>query len=608
MSASPRKNRVAFRPALNDILLEERVVLNATPRGALVSAGALGAARNTPYVLQAVHRSYLNQLQTSQRFFTQFANQQAAALYQTPENWGPDGRVTLGALENYGNSMAGGINATVFRLSSQIALLPESGRALTAIQNSFMGSQANSLASRITRLVSSPRASTSPWMLQRAVNRDINQTFRADTAALGNYFHTTPIARLSVDANTGRLIPITPYMAQRAVGQINNIFGALVNSVNGIAAQTIFDSEGNYNPAGRQQFEQLYVDALSTAAAQAGGVLSVFPNGDSLASQLQNAIFATGTNPETGLPDVSLLNSLIGALPQTPPTTPAAALITADASIPAPIGPSLQPVQGPLSLNQFQSTYQNQFTAAYENFTTPINNFFGLAQPTGLPSGFFQAGATFPNLYGSSFTGATFNNGFNNGFLSTGSGFPGYGIAPSNFPGAFGTGFNGLIGSMNGRFGFTAPSLFNAGVGGIGGVPSGSVGGIGGIRGGIGNIGGFGNVGGIRGGIGNIGGVGGVQGGLGNIGGFGNVGGIRGGFGNVGGLGGVQGGLGNIGGIRGGFGNVGGVGGIGNVGGVGGNVGGVGGIGNTGGLGGVGGNVGGVGGIGNVGGLGGVGF
>lgn len=153
MSASPRKNRVAFRPALNDILLEERVVLNATPRSAMIGAGAWDAARNTQYVLHAVHRSYLNQLQTSQRFLTQFANQQAAALYQTPGNLGPDGRVTLDALENYGNSMAGGINATVFRLSSQISLLPESGRALNAIQYSFMGPQANSLASRITRLV-----------------------------------------------------------------------------------------------------------------------------------------------------------------------------------------------------------------------------------------------------------------------------------------------------------------------------------------------------------------------------------------------------------------------------------------------------------------------
>lgn len=558
MSASSRKNRKAFRPAFNDIPLEDRVVLNATPRTALIGAGLWQVARQDRLALPAVQRSYLNQLHASQRFFSQFANEQAAALYQTPENWGPDGRVTIDALANYGNAMAGGINATVFRLSSQIGLLPGSARVVNAVQNSFMGSQPNSLASRITRLVSSPRASTSPWMLQQAVNRDINQTFRADTAALGNYFHTTPIARLSVDQTTGRLIPITPYMAQGATAQINNIFGAMVNSVNGIAAQTIFDAEGNYNPAGRQRFEQLYVDALSTAAAQVGGVLSVFPNGDSLASQLQDAIFATGTNAETGLPNVSLLNALINALPPTPTGSPAApaAMVMADALIPAPVGPGLLgPGQGPLNLSQFQTNYQNQFAGAYGSFTTPINNFFGIAQPTGLPSGFFQAGATFPNLYGPSFTGSTFNEGFNNGFLATGSGFPGFGVAPSNFPGAYGTGFNGLIGSMNGRFGFNAPSLFNAGVGGIGGVPSGGIGGS------LGNLGGFrGGVGGVGGGLGNLGGF------RGNLGGFrGSIGNVGGGFGNLGGIGGV-GGAGGLGNVGGGLGNIGGVGGIGGVG------------------------------------------
>lgn len=466
MSASPRKNRLAFRPALNDVRLEDRVVLNATPRSALIGAGAWGAARQEHLALRQVQRAYLNQLRASQNFLTQFANNQAALLYQTPGNLGPDGRPTQTALGNYSNSMAGGINATTFRLSAQTSLLPHSGRLVEAVQHSLIGLHRPSLASRVANLIDSGRATHSQWMLQRWVNRDIQQTFRVDTAALGRYFHTTPVNRLSIDPATGQRIPITQYLGNQAVGQINNIFGALVNSVDGIAQQTIFDADGNFVPSAVPTFEQLYVDALATAATQLSGVLALFPNGQSLASQLQDALFATGTNPQTGLPNVSLFNALLNTFPPTEPVTPAPVALAVDAPggpVVGPGGPVVGPGQGPFDLSQFRTTFQNQFTPAYESFLSPINNFFGATPTTGLPNGFFQAGATFPNIFNQAFTASSFNSGFNNGFLASGSGFPGFGVAPSAFSPTFGTGFNGLVTSMNQPFGFNAPT-FNNGV------------------------------------------------------------------------------------------------------------------------------------------------
>jgi len=454
MSATPRKNRIAFRPALNDIRLEDRVVLNATPRSALIGAGALGAARQEQLALRQIHRTYLNELHASRNFLTQFANNQAAALFGTPGNLGPNGRPTQAAIGVYSDSMAGGINATVFRLSAQMSILPRSARVVEAVQNSFGGLQPNSLASRVSRLIDSGRAGNSQRLLQRVVNRDINQTFRADTAALGNFFQNTPLSRLSVNPTTGQRIPITQYLGEQAVNQINNIFGALVNSVEGIAAQTIFDANGNFIPSAVPAFQQLYANALGTAATQLAGVLSVFPNGQSLAPQLQEALFATGTNPQTGLPNVSLLNALINSFPQTQPVALA---------VGAPGGPVVGPQQGPFDLSQFRTTFQNQFTPAFQNFATPINSFFGVTPTTGLPTGFFQTGATFPNLFNPAFTSTNFNSGFNNGFLASGSGFPGFGIAPTGFNSQFGTGFNNFVSSMNSPFGFTVPT-FTGGV------------------------------------------------------------------------------------------------------------------------------------------------
>jgi len=188
-------------------------------------------------------------------------------------------------------------------------------------------------------------------------------------------------------------------------------------------------------------FQQQFSNALGTAAFQLGSVLSLFPNAQTtLGSQLQSSVFGTGINPVTGQPNNSFMNGLTG-------------LLTFDSGT------------APPTFNGFNTGFQNAFTTAFQNFSTPLNTFFGVTPTTGpggafqLPTGFFQNNATFPSVFGSQFNTPLFNNGFNNGFVTTGSGFPGFGTAPTGFNTAFGTGFNNFVGTLNQQFGLTQPSF-----------------------------------------------------------------------------------------------------------------------------------------------------
>lgn len=106
----------------------------------------------------------------------------------------------------------------------------------------------------------------------------------------------------------------------------------------------------------------------------------------------------------------------------------------------------------------------------------PVNTFLnaGTTGGTGvgsrLPSGFFQNAPTFPSVFGSQLTGSSFNNGF----ASTGTGFPGFGTAPTGFNNDFGTGFNNLITSVNGLAGLRLPSF--TGIGTVTGIGTETIG------------------------------------------------------------------------------------------------------------------------------------
>jgi hypothetical protein len=446
MDTRSRKNRTAFRPTLGEIRLEERVVLNGATTAAQVAAfqtrAAARAQAHADLATLRQARITANQhLRAASRATRAFVQNQITALYADPNNLDFRGRPTTAALANLKANIHGALDATALQLSTQASLLPGSTNLVGGLQNSLLGAQRNSLTSRLDRLIDSGRVTRSPAAFRRMMDLTTHQTFARDLVQLNRFLVTTPFRRLSVDPTTGQRVPLSQFMANQAVNQINNTFGLLANSVGANARTALFDPAGNFNPQGVSAFQQQYNSALGTAAFQVGNILSAFPNAQTtLGSGLQSSIFGTGTNAATGQPITSLANSLSGVLPTGTGTTTGGT---------------------PLTLGAFNTGFQNAFTSAYQNFTTPINTFLGVTPTTGtvgnyqLPTGFFQPGATFPSLFGPQFNTSTFNSGFNNGFATTGMGFPGFGTTPTGFSAGFGTGFNSFINTANQGFGLT---------------------------------------------------------------------------------------------------------------------------------------------------------
>jgi hypothetical protein len=374
---------------------------------------------------------YRQQFNSTRDALRQFVTSQVATLYSNPANLGADGRLTAQALSGLQNSLNGALDAAAIGLSSQASLLPgaSTGTLVSDIQNNLLGTQGSSLASRIASQLGSGRFGRSQSALANAINRQINVGFVGDSGQLGRFLNRTPLASLSVDA-TGQQIPISQFMANQAQQQINNTFGTLANSVGPNAQSALFDSTGAFNSQAVGGFQQQFNNALNTAAFQTGSVLSLFPGFSGQRSQIQSALFDTGVGA-TGTPNTSFANAMSGVFPGSTSTTP----FTAD---------------------NFNTGFINSFSNAFQNFSTPITSSLGLQPTSGagglfqLPSGFFQNGATFPNVLGSQFTSSDFNNGFNNGFATNGSGFFGFGAAPTNFSNDFATGFNNFVTSTNG--------------------------------------------------------------------------------------------------------------------------------------------------------------
>jgi len=413
---------------------------------------------------------YRQQFRNAERALQNYAGTQIANAYADAANLGANGRLTPQALSNLQNNLNGALDAVAYQVSSQAALLPgaASSNLIANLQNGLLGAQRNSLASRIATTINSGRFGLSPGMAQNLVGRQISRGFLGNTMQLGNFLRGTPLTNLSVDA-TGQRIPVSQFMGLQAAQQINNSLGSLANSVGPLAQSTLFDpATGAFNSQAVNGFQQQFGNALNTAAFQAGNLLSLFPNSSSLRSQIGTAFFDNGVNATTGLPNTSFANNLTGVFPTNTGTNTT-----------------------PFTSDAFNTAFQNGFTGAFPNFSTPVNSFFGIQPTTGtgtgtsqLPTGFFQSGATFPNVFGSEFTGSNFNNGFNNGFVSTGTGFPGFGVTPTGFNSGFGSGFNSFINTTNQGFGFPGmtggTSLGTTGLGttGLGTTSLGTTGGI----------------------------------------------------------------------------------------------------------------------------------
>jgi hypothetical protein len=115
----------------------------------------------------------------------------------------------------------------------------------------------------------------------------------------------------------------------------------------------------------------------------------------------------------------------------------------------------------PFTPATFNTNIQSAFLPGFQNLATPLNQFFVVPMTTGTggasqsTTGFFQTGTTFPSVFGIPSTGS----GFNNGSLTTGSGFPGFGTAPVGFNTNFATGFNTFMSGVNQEFGIIPPNL-----------------------------------------------------------------------------------------------------------------------------------------------------
>ena len=319
---------------------------------------------------------------------------------------------TAQQMADFQASVAGALNATALRLSAQAELLPNAGnRLVPAVQNAILGSRPRSLANRLVSLAQSGQLSTSTQALSRVL-------LAAPANALSqinNYFNTTPVNRLSVNAS-GQRIPLAQYLGGQLLNQVGNTLGSLAQSFPNVANSMLYSNGATGTPtqAAMNAFSTAYNNALSTAAFQLGSALSLFRGYASAIPQLQPLLWgvSNGINGTTSL--LSALQNL------------------------------------PYGTSGFNSAVSTAFGNAYQALVSPLDSFLGMTGQSNLTLP--TTGFTSP--FGTAYTGGSFNGGFNNGFATgTTSGYIGFGMAPTTFNTNFGTGFNNFISTYNQNLG-----------------------------------------------------------------------------------------------------------------------------------------------------------
>ena len=148
--------------------------------------------------LLSVYRQQFNAARNSLR---QALSTQITQLYA-------NGRPTAEQLANFRTLASGAIDATAFRVSSQLALLPRATDRLVAqLQSELLGNNRASLVSRINNFVNSSRINQSAGRLDAAVNRALGSFTTRAQGQFANFLTTTPIHQLSQDATTGAKDP-----------------------------------------------------------------------------------------------------------------------------------------------------------------------------------------------------------------------------------------------------------------------------------------------------------------------------------------------------------------------------------------------------------------
>ena len=189
MSKSKRK-RITFRPSVIESSLEDRLVLSGgtgvtavanpaviqvipspvyaelgltpPPAAPPVSAAVARARAAHKLTIPQLRANYRKQVRAAARDLRSAINADIAQLYangSTP---------TAQQLAGFKAGAAGAINATALRLSTQSALLPNSARLVSAVQNEILGSGAKSLASRLVSLAQSGKLSGSTGVSARS--------------------------------------------------------------------------------------------------------------------------------------------------------------------------------------------------------------------------------------------------------------------------------------------------------------------------------------------------------------------------------------------------------------------------------------------------------
>ena len=327
----------------------------------------LNEASSAPFFRRyEIYQAYRNQLNAAAKTLNMYIDSRIAQLYANG-NPGPN------ALAGLMDEISGAVDATTFRVSSQVALLPGTqNRVIAQIQNSQLSGNPRALVSEIQRLVSNPRLNQQGRWLAGAIGQSISRNTQQNALRVGNYLRNAPIYALSVDPSTGQRIPVQQYMAQQVLEQFRNSMGSLSAAIQNSSNTTLFNNGVfNSDPAVQQAYAMQVNDAVSIIANQVGynlalfpSNLHLFPNSNSNLITTLNDLFYGSQTPGNG----AITTNALAVAPQ---ATPAIAAVT-----PALLGtyPSLYN-----SLATVPTTSSGFGTGVYNAF----NNTYGYAAGAG---------------------------------------------------------------------------------------------------------------------------------------------------------------------------------------------------------------------------------
>jgi hypothetical protein len=474
---SRMKKRITYIPSVTESRLEERLTLStasATPLPAPppVSSSVLVQKFGHPLTLRQLRADYKAQVREVRAELREMVKADIKQLYANGS------QPTAQQVSSYTATVDGSLDAVALRLSAQDSLLPDSSiRLVPAIQNELLGSGSTSLASRLTSLVQSPTSNQSARTLEVMATRQINQVSQQNLAQVSNFFNTTPVASLAAQAvnsaansanssgqtaasgaglatASGLSSILEQFFGDQIESQVANTLGSLAETFPSVADAALFPNAitgtGTTSTGTSSTVDQNLLNAftsqadtaLGTAAFEIGSALQLFPGFMNVTSHLEQMLFnsASSSGSTTNNNSAVTANNL------------ASELENLDFGSPA-----------------FNSAVASAFGTTYQNVLAAIAPFFGTQTQSTATATLPTTGLT--NPFGTQFTLASFDDGFNNGFLTgtTGDGFVGFGQAPTDFNTAFSTAFNNVVSDTNASTGFAPGSLGVTTT--VGGVP-----------------------------------------------------------------------------------------------------------------------------------------